>query len=204
MSKSNGIYVKRGSQPVCGLPDCDSPFYAKNLCKKHYCRLLKHGDPHLRNGTIDGSFEERFWSLVDKTPGHGPSGDCWIWTGGKTGAGYGAVTHDGKCEAAHRVAWLLTKGKFPDLDLLHSCDNPPCVNPNHTREGGQAANIQDKVDRNRQAKGEGIGVSVLFVPQVQAIKRVVGKRSDRAIAKDFSVTPATIRSIRLGNTWGWL
>lgn len=69
---------------------------------------------------------ERFWEKVDT------SGDCWIWTGGKTGRRYGAIDAGGSAHVlllAHRVAWEIATGEpIPDGGIIaHSCDNPSCV-----------------------------------------------------------------------------
>lgn len=95
---------------------------------------------------------ERFWSKVDK---RGPD-ECWPWLGGKTTDGYGRFKY-GRCEyKAIRVGFYLQTGKAPDpaLCILHSCDNPPCQNVAHLREGTTLENMQDKMARNRTVKGD--------------------------------------------------
>lgn len=82
---------------------------------------------------------DRFWAKVDR------SGDCWLWMG-KRIVKYGYFNH----RRAHRVAWELTHGDIPKgLYVLHSCDNPPCVNPAHLRLGTQFDNMADMHDRGR-------------------------------------------------------
>lgn len=94
----------------------------------------------------------RFHPRVDKTPGQGPRGDCWEWVGARNRQGYGKCWLDGKNILAHRVAYLLENGAIDDsLMILHSCDNPPCCNPGHLREGTVTDNMQDCVDRRRQS-----------------------------------------------------
>lgn len=100
----------------------------------------------------------RFWSRVDKTG----SGGCWIWHGKertKPGpAGYGRLTVDGKTIVAHRYSWKLTGRDIPDgMNVLHRCDVPLCVNPEHLFLGTQLDNIRDSVAKGRTAKGDRSG-----------------------------------------------
>lgn len=100
------------------------------------------------------TFEERFWSKVDK------SGDCWVWTGEKRGhdAKYGSVhigeTSDGKRvrEYAHRVSYRLANGSFDNkLHVCHHCDNPPCVRPDHLFLGTHTDNMRDMMMKERRS-----------------------------------------------------
>lgn len=87
---------------------------------------------------------ERFWSKVNKTDG------CWIWTAYRDDKGYGCFGFRGKVWKAHRVAYELATGPIPTgAHILHSCDNPSCVNPEHLRAGTHADNMRDKVARGR-------------------------------------------------------
>jgi hypothetical protein len=81
--------------------------------------------------------------------------DCWEWMGARNSLDYGVVSWiwpSGKFQRqalAHRVALGLVLGREPVQMVLHSCDNPPCVNPAHLREGTAKENAQDAVSRNR-------------------------------------------------------
>lgn len=102
----------------------------------------------------------RFWSKIDKTPGQGPKGQCWLWKGGShTKSGYGIFTiyRCGKRIAllAHRVAYLLTTGNDPSMMLVcHHCDNPPCCNTEDFFLGTTADNFADMRNKGRGATSE--------------------------------------------------
>jgi uncharacterized protein (DUF433 family) len=89
---------------------------------------------------------ETFWSRVEK----GGVDDCWPWAARRGPQGYGAFRIDGKDRRAHRVAYQLSRGPIPDgLLVRHTCDNPPCCNPNHLLLGTHADNVADRRERKR-------------------------------------------------------
>lgn len=99
--------------------------------------------------------ERRFWSKVQKTE------TCWLWTGeASSHFGYGRLHVNGRRTRAHRYSWELHNGAVPEGKfLLHSCDNPRCVRPEHLRVGTQRENMADKTARGRQARGQRHGMS---------------------------------------------
>lgn len=92
------------------------------------------------------TLEQRFEENTDRS-----ESGCHVWTGAKTDKGYGLIEVAGKTRRAHRVAYETFKGAIPaGLLILHRCDNPSCVNPEHLRAGTQAENMQEMVAKGRQ------------------------------------------------------
>lgn len=119
----------------------------------------------------------RFWSKVRKTK------KCWIWTGAKILSGYGRFGIKNKAYYSHRISWSLVNGTIPKgFQILHKCDNPSCVNPNHLFIGTQKDNMLDMMKKGRKAKikltGEINPKAVLTEKQVKEIRR---KYSDRSV-----------------------
>ncbi len=90
------------------------------------------------------SFAKRFWGKVLRT------GDCWLWVGARNPKDYGKLGLYGKTLASHRVSYELSFGPIPDgLAVLHKCDNPPCVRPDHLFLGTLKDNSQDCLAKGR-------------------------------------------------------
>ena len=80
-----------------------------------------------------------------------PMSGCWIWTEGLAAMGpYGIKQFNGRCQMAHRVSWQRTYGEIPlGFDVLHHCDVPTCVNPNHLFLGKDKDNVADAIAKGR-------------------------------------------------------
>lgn len=137
---------------------------------------------------------------------------CWEWDGlrfTKRG-GYGSFT----CrplgvinQRAHRVSYQISHAcnLLRSQHVLHRCDNPACVRPNHLFLGDQARNMEDKVSKNRQNIGQDHGRSKLSELQVlEIIRRVSSGERSRKIARDFGISEATISDIKWGRSWAHL
>ena len=83
-----------------------------------------------------------FWSKVDR------SSNCWTWLGYTDGKGYGGFYLNKKMQRAHRVSLFLKTGEWVPY-ILHSCDNPACVNPQHLKGGTHKENMREMVERKR-------------------------------------------------------
>lgn len=137
----------------------------------------------------------RFWIKVLPQPN-----GCWEWQGVRRATGYGQFTFRHQTMAlAHRVAWFFTHGVVPRGSVLHRCDNPPCVNPEHLFEGSRADNMHDMWSKGRGRRGEAMATAILSDADVTVVLRLrgIGWRQ-RQIAEHFGVTQSLISMICLG------
>lgn len=150
------------------------------------------------------SLDDQFWGDVHAS--FSPN-RCWPWRGARNKAGYGVTTVRGKRELAHRLAFELHNSTPPTALVLHSCDNPPCCNPEHLRDGTHADNMGDKMSRNRQAKGEICGNNKYSRALVDALRHLhaVDGLSPAELATLCRHVPNEryIRNIVNGDAWAW-
>jgi hypothetical protein len=136
----------------------------------------------------------RFWKYVLLGDG------CWEWAGGRMPKGYGIFAHDGRQGYAHRASYKMHHGPIPPgMSVLHRCDNPACVRPNHLFLGTRGDNNRDCMTKGRNAFGEKCGRSKLTAEQVLSIRK--DSRACRAVAADYGVNAQSIWNIRNRITW---
>lgn len=110
--------------------------------------------------------------------------------------GYGKFGINSRTYKAHRIAWELMKGTLnPNDCVLHRCDTPNCVNPDHLFLGDRRDNFLDCLAKGRRP----LGNPRLTLEQVKLIKTAVGKQQD--IADEFGCGRSTVSQIRGGKTW---
>lgn len=144
--------------------------------------------------------KERFWEKVNRT-----AGGCWLWTGCLCGNGYGAIRADRERYnlRTHRVSYEIAYGPIPDgLHVLHKCDNPRCVNPDHLFLGTHQENMADKRRKGRDAANKGVanGRAKITDEHVRLIRAASGRQVD--IGKQYGVSQTTVWKIKSRQSWG--
>lgn len=147
--------------------------------------------------------EERFASNYVKT-----ESGCWAWTAAKNDDGYGHMRFRGRGRAAHRLSFELHRGPIPDgLCVLHKCDNPSCVNPDHLFLGTHSDNMQDMARKGRQrspfnVSGERHPASKLRASEVLEIRHAHAQGiSAQELSSKYGVSAAQIHLIARRKTW---
>ena len=148
------------------------------------------------------TLHERFWDGVIKN-----ETGCWLWSFGKTGAGYGVIADKRKTVLVHRLSWEIhNEKKIPKgIFVCHTCDIRACVRPDHLFLGTPAENMADKMKKGR-AKGARLGVAhanaKLDNNKVCEIRAALTEGiKQRSIALKYSVSPATIQDIKNNKCW---
>ena len=144
--------------------------------------------------------EKKFLSQIEISDG------CWAWLGATRTGGYGEFWSDSpkRLLASHRISWGLHFGDIPEgLSVLHKCDNPRCVNPEHLFVGTQADNIHDMVRKGRKRGGAPTGEkhfrAVLSSAASKELLEATG--TIREISRRFSVSLSTVKRVRAKTHW---
>jgi len=162
------------------------------MCYMHFGRWRKHGS------TDDpvAPWQTRFWSKVDK------AGGCWVWTSATDRSGYGLLGGRAPERYAHRLSWRIVRGDPGPRDVLHRCDNPPCVRPSHLFLGDDASNHADMASKRRSTWGERNVHAKLAADDVREIRRLAASGvRQRDIAERFNVSRVTVSDIHRRKSW---
>lgn len=168
----------------------------------------KSGCPTCGHG---GTTVERFWEYVckDGTQKSYVDSYCWQWTSVIAQNGYGRFWVNDKSVPAHHFSYELHYGPIPNgLFVLHHCDNPSCVNPDHLFVGTIADNVHDMISKGRNVptRGQRSSSCKLTPDKVRKIRVscVSGNYQQKQIAEMFGVSQETICDIVHRRTWAWL
>lgn len=142
-----------------------------------------------------------------------PTTGCWEWQKSlsKEG-GYGGVRHNKTRWKAHRLAYFLVHGEIPKRRVLcHTCDNPPCINPEHLFPGTQKDNTKDAIQKHRHSfrtnfihkKGEDHIHAKLTERKVRRIRFLRGIKHLQLsqLAEMFNISIKTISRIVNRTAW---
>jgi hypothetical protein len=148
----------------------------------------------------DATTENRFEAKFTRGP------DCWEWTGGRSSDGYGSFSIAGKHIGAHRFAWIYANGSIPDgAHVLHRCDNPPCVNPEHLFLGTHFDNMRDCGAKGRRShiRGEKHGASRVTFREVTAIRYAYALAGCQQVdlARAVGISQQLVSNIVNGKSW---
>ena len=128
---------------------------------------------------------------------------CWNWTGRRSRYGYGQFGKD--AVGAHRVSWTELRGPIPEGHFVcHSCDNPPCINPDHLFLGMPKDNTRDMIDkgRSKHPNGQDASTAKLTAENVAEIRKSALSQSE--IARKFGITQSNVSRIRSRQSWNHL
>jgi hypothetical protein len=164
---------------------------------------LTGSDPAVRTVTIktlefsefNQGIIDRFFNKVNKTEG------CWIWMAYRSPLGYGVFNVRSKLHSAHRVSWVISNQQPLDSRdyILHKCDNPKCVNPDHLFKGNQFDNMRDCRSKGRLILPLCRRMSEPLAKNVMALSKA--GISYQHIEKWFSIPRTTVKQIIDGSTW---
>lgn len=123
--------------------------------------------------------------------------ECIEWKGATNSGGYPITWFQGKTAYAHRVLMNALKGEV----VLHTCDNPKCVNKDHLRKGTAADNSRDMVEKNRQASGKQCARAKYTEQDILAIRKLKGTLSSRLVAEKFGMSKTNVLDIWNNKIW---
>lgn len=138
-----------------------------------------------------------------------PNSGCWLWDHAVTTFGYGRLRNKGENLVAHRVSWEIHRGPIPKgLLVLHRCDVPACVNPDHLFLGTIKDNSMDMVSKGRmnfqkrpQDRKRGSVHHYAKIDEGTAKKIALAEGTFKSIALECGVTTRIVGHIKAGETW---
>lgn len=182
---------------LCVTRDCVRQHYGRGWCKYHYQQAYKSGALERQPRTLakptdslDARLRNIGWTVT--------ASGCWEWKGALDNNGYGQMSvNRGRPWKAYRIAYeAWVKMPADNVDICHTCDNPPCINPAHLFEGTRQINVADAMSKMRHVHGERQNHKLKDV-QVSEIRRryAAGGVSQRVLSIEYGVTQSQISQI---------
>ncbi len=131
-----------------------------------------------------------------------PYSGCWLWMNTRTRFGHGLAYHNGKQLLAHRFSWMIHKGPInTGVLVLHKCDTPGCVNPDHLFLGTYSDNTKDCISKGRfnSPQGEDHHRAKLSESQVREIRS--STEHDTVVAKRYGISRSHAYQIKKQRKW---
>lgn len=184
------------------LTGAGNPFYGKKHSKKtiEAWSISKTGVAH-HHPLHDIPIKDRILNSINIS-----ENGCWMWVGWfrlitKNG-GYGGIKVKGVSYLAHRLSYEEFKGEIPKgMYVLHKCDTPECVNPDHLFLGTHDDNMKDMAKKNRGTSGEKSHKTPLTEKDVLKIRSLSGEMFHREIAKIYLISTTAVTSIINRKNW---
>lgn len=178
---------------TCGQPMPAHLSHSARHCSKQ-CIYRNQANKDGRKPMQDAA--SRFWGAVSR----GAEDECWEWQAARSPHGYGVISFNGRgggMTLAHRHSYEISNGPIPaGGHILHSCDNPSCVNPKHLRLGNHDANMRDMAVRER---GWTTKLTAAKVVEIRSA-RAAGE-SQKSLALRYGVSAGNIGFITSRKTW---
>lgn len=186
---------------VCSIENCEKMQVGRGLCRMHYSRLLRHGDPLVVK--VERSHRGEPQCFYESVVLGYEGAECLIWPFGRFSNGYGKM-------GGRIVSRLVCEDEYgapptAEHEAAHSCGKGHlgCVTKKHLRWATPKENNSDKELHGTSQRGENNPYSKLTESDVITIRSLLGSKSQRQIAKDFGVSQFCIHSIKSGKKWGW-
>ena len=193
----------------------NKPVMAKGLCAACYMRQRRaQSSSYIGRKPTGANYHtamasmpewlSRFEAKIDR------SGSCHIWQGQKTNGGYGVFHVAGLTLLAHRLVRAMGGGDMTAQVVMHTCDNPSCVNPDHLSDGTYATNMADMDVKGRRNTTEAVGAHLKdrqSHPRARRVSTPSGEFASAALAAEaFNIKPRTAQrwANDCRNGWKWL
>jgi len=180
----------------CSVEWCHGKVKCRGYCTPCYSAWYKGKDPNLprrRKVPKTATDEDRLRFYGWTVTGSG----CWEWAGRRDRKEYGVMAI-ATCKQvfSHRVAYGVWVGPIPDeLFVLHHCDNPPCINPNHLFVGTGGDNMRDMTVKERG------NTRKLVASQVVEIRSLAGSVSVKDLCSIYGMSKSAMRAVITRETW---